>query len=272
MPTRRLPNTISGVVRTLTTARDAWKNYPDARLLNDSQWAKLDPANPQSLLARVIKEAGDVPLALAAQAPLTDASSRGLARLTLYVSHFHQVYDLGVARGVFTAGGRAYYDREVGNGTVPDLSAVAAVLEAASKIAPGELERQEKEGSGFIPMSLPSAQEVAAVYAEVAALYSQSQVAQDFTARQKNELAALYLEAQKLAAAICNTVEYRLENDAAYTHLDPSARRRIARLWGVVYLYDQSETPDEGDTAAGNTTLAGPGATPAPGATTTPQP
>ena len=63
--------------------------------------------------ARLIKEAGDVPLALAAQAPLTDTATRGLARLTLYVSHFHQVYDLGVARGSFTAGGRAYYGREI---------------------------------------------------------------------------------------------------------------------------------------------------------------
>ena len=271
MPTRRLPNTISGVVRTLTTARDAWKSYPDARLLTDSHWAKLDPATPASLLARLIKEAGDVPLALAAQAPLTDASSRGLARLTLYVSHFHQVYDLGVARGIFTAGGRAYYDREVSTGTLPDLSSAASVLDAASKIAPGETKRKEKEGAGFIAMALPSAQEVAAVHAEVAALHSQSQVAQAFTARQQNELAAFYPEAQKLATAICNTVEYRLENDDASAHLDPSARRRIARLWGVVYLYDQSETPDEGDTAAGNTTLAGPGATPAPGATATPQ-
>jgi hypothetical protein len=108
-------------------------------------------------------------------------------------------------------------------------------------------------------MALPSAAEVAAVHAEVAALHSQSEVAQTFTAQQQNELAALYPEAQKLAVAICNTVEYRLENDDPDEHLDAPARRRIARLWGVVYIYDQSETPDPGDTTATTTTLPGPG-------------
>src|SRR5438067_13740248 len=99
MPHRRLPNTISSVIRTLTTARDPWKQYPADRLITDAQWAKLDDANASSLLTRLLKEAGDVPLALAAQAPLTDAFNKGLARLTLYVSHFHQVYHLGATRG-----------------------------------------------------------------------------------------------------------------------------------------------------------------------------
>jgi hypothetical protein len=258
MPSRRLPNTISAVIRTLTTARDAWKKYPDAPLISAEQFAKLDAASPQSLLSRTLKEAGDVPLALATQAPLTDASNKGLARLTLYVSHFHQIYDFGVARGVFTADGRAYYDRDVGTAILPDLTSATAVLEAAAKIAPGEAKRQAAEGTKYVAMALPSATEVAAVHAEVADLQSKSQVAQAFTALQHNELAAIYPDAQKLAVAICNTVEYHLENDEAYAHLDAPARRRLARLWGVVYIYDQSETPDEGDTNAANTTLPGP--------------
>jgi hypothetical protein len=261
MPYRRLPNTVTSVIRTLTTARGAWADYPAARLIQDTHFAKLDDADPNSFLRRFLKEAGDIPIALAAQAPLTEASSRGLARLTLYVSHFHQVYDLGVARGTFTAGGRAYYDRDVSNAVLPDLSTAAAVLSAASKIAPGETKRQEKEGAAYRAMALPSAAEVAAVYAEVDALHRQSEVAQAFTAQQQNELGALYPDAQKLAVAICNAVEYHLENDEAYEHLDAAARRRIARIWGVVYIYEPNETPDEGDMNAANTTLPGPGTT-----------
>jgi hypothetical protein len=258
MPHRRLPNTNSSVIRTLTTASGAWTDYPAARLISDAQWAKLDQAQPTSLLSRLLKEAGDVPLALAAQAPLTDASTRGLARLTLFVSHFHQVYDFGVARNAFTAGGRAFYDRDVGAAVLPDLTTATAVLTAASKIAPGEAKRQTAEAAAFRAMALPSAAEVTAVYAEVEPLHRQSEVAQAFTAQQQNELSALYPAAQKLAVAICNTVEYHLENDDQYTHLDAPARRRLARIWGVVYIYEPNETPDESDPNAANTTLPGP--------------
>jgi hypothetical protein len=211
MPSRRLPNTISAVIRTLTTARDAWAQYPAARLITAAHWAKLDPnAAPPSQLTVFLKEAGDIPAALAAQAPLTDVFQKGLARLTLYVSHFHQVYDLGVTRGDFTAGGRAYYDRDVSATTLPDLSTASAVLEAAAKIGPGEAKRAAAEGAGYKPMARPSADEVAALHATVKAEYDASQSAQAFTDQQQNELAALYPDAQKLAVSICNTVEYNL--------------------------------------------------------------
>lgn len=256
MPYRRLPNTISAVLRTLTTARDAWKQFSDARLIKPEHWAKLDDGDPASLLHRLLKEAGDVPLALAAQAPLTDAANKALARLTLYVSHFHQVYDFGVARGVFTAGGRAYYGREVGAASLPDLSSTAAVLEAAGKIAPGETRRAQAGGAGHVPMALPSAAQVAAILAEVEPLHRQSEAAKAHTDRQQEELGALYPEAQKLAVSICNTVEFNLSEREA---LESGGRRRIARLWGVVYIYEPQETPDPDDPNAANTTLpAGP--------------
>ena len=67
---------------------------------------------------------------------------------------------------------------------------------------------------------------------------------------------------QRLAVQICNTIEFRLENDDAYQHLNDAGRRAIARRWGVVYIYDAGETPDPGDNNAANTTLPGPTPTP----------
>ena len=261
MPHRRLPNTISSVIRTLQTAHDAWLQYPAARLIADTQWAQLDTAaTPASLLSQLLKEAGDIPLALAAQAPLTDVFNQGLARLTLYVSHFHQVYDLGVVRGTFTAGGRAYYERDVGATALPDLSTAAAVLEAAAKIGPGETKRAAAEGAHSIAMALPSAVEVAAIYATVNAQYIASQQAQAFTDQQQNELATLYPAAQRLAVTLCNTVEYHLENDPAYATLDDAGRRAIATRWGVVYIFDDG------------TVVPTPTPTPTPPPAPTPQP
>jgi len=252
MPHRRLPNTVSSVLRTLTASRDAWTKFPADRLITDAQFAKLDPADPNSLLNRLIKEAGDIPLALAAQAPLTDAFNKGLAKLTLYVSHFHQVYDLGVARGTFTAGGRVYFGRDITASTLPNLTSIAAVLEAGKAIVEGEPKRAAAEGASHVPMALPSAAEVAAIYNAVKAQADASDRAKAFTDQQQNELALIYPEAQKLAVSICNTVEFNLgERDG----LDAAGQRAIARKWGVVYIYDSNETPDPGDENAANTTL-----------------
>jgi hypothetical protein len=233
MPNRRLPNTISSVIRTLTTARDAWKQFPNDRLITAAHWAKLDDSKADSLLSKFLKEAGDVPIALAAQAPLTDSLSQAIAKLTLHVSHFHQVYDLGVARGIFTAGGRAFYDRDVTATALPDLTTIGNVIDAAAKIAPGEAARQAAEGAKHIPMALPSAAEVAAVHADAVAKRAASEAAKLNTDTQQGELAALYPEAQKIAVSLINTIEFNL---GEREDLDDAGRRRIARAWGVVYV------------------------------------
>ena len=265
MPYRRLPNSLPAVIRQLNTAYDAWDLYPSARLIDPAQYDKLDDGPyHDGLVRRLNKEAGDVPRALAAQAPLTDAASRGIAQLTLWVSHFHQVYDLGVARGVFTAGGRAHYGREVNAQKLPALGSALEVLEYAGKIGPGEATRRAAEGPTSVAMALPSAAEVTAIYNTVKAQHDASLTAQAFTDLQQNELAALYPEAQRLAVQICNTVEYHLENDDTYQHLDAAGRRAIARRWGVVYIYDSNETPDPGDENAANTTLPTPPTPPTP--------
>lgn len=243
MPTRRLPNSTITVIRTLTTARDAWKQFPNDRLITAAHWAKLDDANPQSFLSRLLKEAGDVPNALATQAPLTSTLGRAMDRLTLFVSHFHQVYDLGVARGVFTPGGRAHYDRDITATALPDLSSITAVLEAASKIAPGEAARAIAEGTAHIPMALPSAAEVSTAHTDALSIRAAAEAAKLNTDTQQNELAALYPEAQKLAVSLINTIEFNLgERD----DLDDAGRRHIARLWGVVYINDDGSAAEEG--------------------------
>ena len=259
MPRRRLPNTVTAIIRQLTITREAWHQYPTARLITSAQFDKLDDGPySTSLLTRLVSEAGDVPRTLAAQAPLTDVASKALARLTLYVSHFHQVYDLGVSRGVFTPGGRAYYGSEITADKVPELSSSVQVFEAARQIGPGETARRAKEGATSTAMALPSAAEVTAIYTSTKALHDSSLTAQAATDLEQNELAALYPDAQRLAVQLCNTVEYRLENDDAYRHLNDAGRRAIARRWGVVYIYDASETPDPGDNNAANTTLETP--------------
>lgn len=248
MPYRRLPNSVPAVLRTLTAARDTYQNVtaPAERALSPAQWAQLDPAAPTSLLNRLLKEASDVDKALAAQVPLSTALALTTARLTMFVSHFHQVYDLGVARGTFAAGARALYGRDANATTLPDLSTHDAVALAARKIPEGEAARQTAEGAAFTPMALPSVAEVGALATQFTGERAGSQQSQMHTDAQREELQALYPEAQALAVDLCDTVEFFYRNDKS-----APSRRQKARRWGVVYLYDHNETPDPGDNSTG---------------------
>lgn len=244
MPHRRLPNTIASVIRTLTTARDKYvlTSAPADRAITAEQFAKLNPADPASLLNRIIKEASDVEIALAAQAPLSSALAQIAARATLFASHFNQVLDLGITRGTFAAGARAYYGRGIHDTAIPDLSTYAAVQTALDHIVRGEALRMAAEGPAYIPMALPSAGECGGIFSEFLNALRNNSSAQQNTDTQREQLQTLYPEAQALAVDICDTVEFFYRHDR-----DPGSFRTKCRRWGVVYIYDANEPRDPDD-------------------------
>ncbi len=242
MPSRRLPNSQVTVLRTLTAARDAWKQFPSDRLITATHWGKLDDTAPSSFLSRFLKESGDVQTALAAQAPATSALTEAIDRLAVNVSHFHQVYDLGVTRGVFTPAGRAHYGRDFTASSLPDLSTILAILDAGAQIAPGEAARATAEGAAHVPMALPGAAQVAAIHTAAAAQRAASETAKLHTDTQQGEAAALYPEAHTLAVSLLNTIEFHLSERP---ELDAPGRRRIARAWGAVYINDDGSVSDD---------------------------
>ena len=87
-------------------------------------------------------------------------------------------------------------------------------------------------------MTLPSAVEVATLAGQFHALRAASQTAQVNTDTQREELSALYAEAQTAAVDLCDTVEFYYRKDP-----DASSRRTKSARWGVVYFYEPSETP-----------------------------
>jgi hypothetical protein len=237
MATRKIPNSTPSVLRSLQTARDAWKNSSAAdRAITAEQWARLDDSDENSLLSRLLKQVSDVDVALAMQAPLTANLNQAAARLTMFVSHFHQVIDFAIARGLFKPGARSYYGRDVSATTVPDLSGYDAIQQAAQHIIDGEAARDAVEDPPFIAMSMPGAAEVGAVLAQFKAARTQSIQSQTQTDREREEVSALYPEAQALAVDICDTVEFFYRKDP-----DASSRRAKAARWGVVYTYDANE-------------------------------
>ena len=257
MPHRQLPNSTPTIAYTLVTARGTYKNTPAAdRAITAEQWAQLDDTDPNSLLNRFLKEKAAVNLDFANQAPLTKAIASAAARLTMGVSHFHQVLDLGIARGTFAAGARSFYDRDINAATIPDLSSYASVLAAANKVVTGEAARAAAELAGVphfddgttfdsgahfdvgthIPMALPSAAEIATALTGFVNLRNQVQIAETATDKEQEALMKIYPDAQALAVDICDTVEFYYRKDS-----DASSRRVKCARWGVVYVFDANE-------------------------------
>jgi len=85
-------------------------------------------------------------------------------------------------------------------------------------------------------MALPSAAEVGTARTEFIMLRDQVQAAEVNTDTQREELSALYAEAQALAVDICDTVEFFYRKDP-----DASSRRAKCARWGVVYIYEPGE-------------------------------
>jgi hypothetical protein len=255
MPHRVLPNSTPTVRRALQAAHDEWKRTPLAanRAISAEQWAQLDDANPASLFSRFCHQADVVDAALAAQSPVSDNLAQVAAKLGMAVSHFHQVFDLGVARGVFKAGARSYYERAANATTIPDLSSYDAIAEEAANVVKGEAARAAAEGhavtydsgatydsgvrfdavTGYVPMALPSAAEVGALLAQFKTLRDESNEVQVETDAQREALQAIYPDALALAVDICDTVEFFYRKDP-----DDSSRRAKCERWGVVYVSD----------------------------------
>jgi len=215
----------------LKAARDEYQRnpLPTQRAITAEQFAELDPGNPGGLLNRWLALEADLDTAKAAQANVTAALAAAAAELRMYVSHFHQVLDLAITRGVFDAGVRSLYGREVNATALPDLKTYPALDNAAAALVQGETRRLAANPAA-IPLAFPSAAEVKTRhdrFTPLRAVSRQRQTATDFA---REAFAALLPAAQELARDLADTIEFHYRKDK-----DRSSRRAKCARWGVVY-------------------------------------
>ena len=177
-------------------------------------------------------------IALGEQGAATDAFNTARKRAAMFVSHFHQAYDRGVARDVFTAAARSYYGRGISDTTIPDPSDDDDLAEALDAILKGEADRQTAEGAAFVPMSNPSAAQVAAVRTAFTTARNPKNLALAKTDREREEASALLPEALERCKDIYDTVEYFYRKDP-----DDSSRRQKCERWGVAYVHEDAAPP-----------------------------
>ena len=147
-----------------------------------------------------------------------------------HISHFIQVFNMAIARGVFTASDRTYYQLDASSEAVPDLKSTAAARLWAARIASGETARV---AAGGTPMSLPTAADVAtalttynAADAAQTSAKTAYDVGQEAVSNQRPTVDALIRD-------LWDTIEYNLRAN------DPTSLRRKAREWGMTYDNDE---------------------------------
>lgn len=97
----------------------------------------------------------------------------------------------------------------------------------------GEAARATAEGPAHVPMSLPSAAEVATLRTAYLAVRGTQSQAVEKTDREREELAALHNQAYALAVDIIESVEFFHRKDP-----DPGSFRTKCQRWGVFYVYE----------------------------------
>ncbi len=179
--------------------------------------------------------------ALGKQTSITTALNLAGDKLQMTVSHFIQVFQFGVARGVYSPSGRAVYDLSVNEETVPDLKSEADLLLWADRIVKGDPRRVANFSEPA--MAMPSAADVDAMLTAYNTELTLQTAAKDSLESEQSDVSKLRPEADQLIRDVWDEVEFALRQLEA-----PTLRRR-AREWGVYYALRPGE-PDEPATPA----------------------
>ena len=170
--------------------------------------------------------------ALVNQTNATGEKNLAFDKATLYASHFFQVFNFGVLRGVFQETDRAYYGIDVNDGNTPLINSDSDLLLSGQNLIDGEAARIAAEG---VAMSMPSAAEFETEFNKFKTLQSAQSELKDQYDKEQEDVAALLDDANLLVRDIWDEVEFHFRHD------DAASKRRKCREYGVVYVNDKNE-------------------------------
>lgn len=212
-------------------------------------YAKVQDAAPESLpvsaetLARVNdmypkfnKEVGERGAALSVQSDATKKKYAAADICKTYVSQFIQVFNFGITRGRYNVSERGYYQLDINQETVPDLSSESNILTAAENIIKGDKARVAAGGAEMIN---PSAEEVEEKYKILMDAIKEQSDDKDIYEKEQRDVDNLRAEALETVKDVWDEIEFNLRKNK------PSVMRRKAREYGVVYALRPGEPEEE---------------------------
>lgn len=221
--TRKLPNTHITRENALIKAAQRQAGLPATdQVLTPSTVTRLTAMEPTYTEAM-----GDVNKAQAALSANTPDKDKAVQEARMFNSHFIQVFNLGVARGKYPAGHRAYYGLQVDSSALPPMDTETDVLNWGARLINGDADRT---GAGGAAMANPDIAEVQAAHTAASAPASSQDVLKEQLDIAQEKLAELSIGADSLIKRIWDEVE------TFYGEELPASKRANARLWGVVYV------------------------------------
>lgn len=155
--------------------------------------------------------------------PLKENNGRNLRML---VSHFFQVFNLGVGRGKYAEGDRAFYNLPVDSNALPELVKDSDLILWSTRAVDGDSERITAGGAA---MANPDAVEVDTARNTYIATFNTQSTLKDALDIKQEALEAIIPEADKVIKKVWD------ELDTFYNEETDESRRNNLREWGVVY-------------------------------------
>lgn len=251
MPRIERPNTDARRLKALSKANAKVAATPPANVvLNADTLAALGPF--LTSFGTEVQERGS---ALSAQATAVAAANPLRTVLRIHISHFIQVFNLGVDRAVYPAPDRAHYGLDVSSERLPQLTSDSDLDQWGNSIASGDAARV---AAGGAPMVNPTAAEVAAQFALFQPVLADLTTKKDTYDSEQEDVEDLRVAADSLIADIWDEVLFEFRKDTA-----PSMRRK-AREYGVVYRLSPGEAPDPEEFSMQGTATTDAAGTPLP--------
>jgi len=225
MPSRRLPQSILGFQKAMDDGANKAASSPEEAISADTL-AVLAIKQPD-YNAKVLA----MNIALQAQMSATQEEDVAIGECRMYISHYFQVFNLGVARGLFPATARAFYGIDANDDKVPNLNKENDVSHWAQTIVTGDAARVT---AGGVAMGFPKAIEVDAKFTIYKAKHNTQSEKKDTYDNAQQAVAAMNDSVKQLVVDMWDEVEFFFRHEP-----DDASRRRKCREWGVVYVSDK---------------------------------
>lgn len=230
MPFRQLPATDNSRLTALRNAKVKADSNVETCAFTTETKTRLDV-----FLTQFETELSERSTSLHAQTEATNLHTQNGAKLKLVLSHFLQVFNFGVARGIYQPQDRVFYGLTLNQEELPKLSSHNDTETWANNISEGETARATAGGTA---MANPTIADVQAAY-DVFKLSKVDQSGKkDAYDKEQEDVDNLRDDADDIILDVWDEVEFTFRKEAA------SSKRRKAREYGVVYITRPGEEPE----------------------------
>ncbi len=225
------PDSYFGLYKSYMTIGTKIASGPAEMPLSSGTLTKLSTNGPAAKQQYI-----DMDEALQKQGFATTESQNSRKVCAMFISHFLQVFFLGIERGKYNKSELSYFKIDQNSRVLPPLGKKDEVLSWGEVIIEGDAKRI---ANGYAPMANPTAAEVQTSLNAYKSKLALQTTAKDKYDKEQEEMKAIYDVALEAIIAAWDELEFFYRNET------PASKRRNCREWGVVYATHPGEEPED---------------------------